>query len=80
VVKRTAAEVVKYLRDFIDGTGAEWDWDDFESVPIDDPALAHIQREARLAAPPNGNIERLRELLAQAEALAAAQAGGGAAK
>jgi hypothetical protein len=35
--KRTAAEVATYLRDFIDGTGDEWDWDDFESVPIADP-------------------------------------------
>ncbi len=72
-MKRTAAEVVRYLRDFIDGTGGEWDWDDFESVPISDPALERIRNEAALAAPPDPDMTRLRELLAEAEAPAAAE-------
>jgi hypothetical protein len=27
--KLSAAEVAKYLRDYIEGTGGEWDWDDY---------------------------------------------------
>lgn len=67
---RTAEEVVRYLRDFIDGTGGDWDWDDFESVPIRDPELERIRQEAVLAGPPDANLDRLRDLLKQAEALA----------
>jgi len=68
--RRTAAEVAKYLRDFIDGVGGDWDWDDFESVPIADAALDDIRRRAAEAAPPNPDMQRLRQLLAEAEALA----------
>ena len=68
--ERTAAGVAKYLRDFIEGTGGDWDWDDFESVPIADPVLEAIRHEAALAAPPNPDMEKLRNLLHQAEELA----------
>jgi hypothetical protein len=68
--KRTAAEVAEYLRDFIDGTGGDWDWDDFESVPIADPELDRIRREAASAAPPDPDMHKLRGLLRQAEQLA----------
>jgi len=34
---RTPEEVAGFLRDFAEGTGGEWDWDDFTSVPITDP-------------------------------------------
>ena len=69
-MKRTAAEVATYLRDFIEGTGDDWDWDDFESVPIADPDLERIRREAAQAAPPDLDMAKLRELLRQAEELA----------
>lgn len=68
--KRSAADVAKYLRDFIEGTGGDWDWDDFESVPIVDPDLDRIRREAAQAAPPDADLAKLRELLIQAEELA----------
>lgn len=44
--QRSASEVATYLRDFIDGTGGDWDWDDFTSIPIADPALEAIRRRA----------------------------------
>jgi hypothetical protein len=28
-VQRTASDVARYILDFIEGTGGEWDWDDF---------------------------------------------------
>lgn len=66
---RSAAEVSGYLRDFLEGTGGDWDWDAFESVPIKNPALEAIRREAVKAAPPNPDMAKLKELLARAEAL-----------
>src|SRR6185503_18942768 len=35
--KLSASEVATYLRNFIEGGGGAWDWDDFTSVPIGDP-------------------------------------------
>lgn len=67
-VKRSGEEVAKYIRDFINGEGGEWDWDDFESFPIADPDLERIRQEAFRAGPPNPNLGRLAELAAQAEA------------
>lgn len=69
--RRTAEQVATYLRDFIEGTGGEWDWDDFESVPIHDETLDDIRRRAANAAPPNPDMHKLRQLLSEAEALAA---------
>jgi hypothetical protein len=66
---RTAAEVAAYLRDFIEGRGGEWDWDDFESVPITDPDLDRIRQEAMMAGPPGPDMVKLAELLRQVEAL-----------
>ena len=80
-VDRTPDEVAGYLRDFLDGTGGEWDWDDFESVAITDSGLDDIRRRAALAGPPNSDVETLRRLLAETEAFAAgrgAGSGGGA--
>ena len=65
---RTAAEVAGYLRDFIAGTGGDWDWDDFESVPITDPELDRIRVEAAMAGPPGPDMAKLADLLLQAEA------------
>ena len=65
---RSAAEVARYLRDLIAGTGGDWDWDDFESVPITDSVLDRIRLEAAKAGPPGPDMVRLAELLLQAEA------------
>nr|WP_313393607.1 hypothetical protein [Brevundimonas diminuta] len=70
-VHRTPEEVAQYLRDFIDGTGDEWDWDDFASVTIKDQALESIRHRAIRAEPLKADIEQLRKLLAEAEALCA---------
>jgi hypothetical protein len=67
---RSAADVACFLREFINGTGREWDWDDFESIPITNPLLNQIRREALAAGPPNADLIRLKELLARVEALA----------
>jgi len=42
----TAQDVESYLRDFLQGTGGDWDWDDFTSIPISDPSLESIREEA----------------------------------
>jgi hypothetical protein len=38
-------EVITFIRDFIEGSGGDRDWDDFTSIPIDDPALDLVRRE-----------------------------------
>ena len=45
-LQRSASEVATYLRDFIDGTSGDWDWDDFTSIPIADPSLEAIRQRA----------------------------------
>ena len=69
--KRTAFEVVGYLRQFLDGGGGEWDWDDFISVPIADARLDDIRRKAAAVDVPatDEGLMILRQLLAEAEAL-----------
>jgi hypothetical protein len=37
------AYVVKSIRDFLDGTGGKWDWDDFISIPTCYPDLEAVQ-------------------------------------
>ena len=64
----SAAEVARYLRDFISGAGGDWDWDDFENLPVADPELNRIRMEAAMAGPPNPNMPKLAELLLQVEA------------
>lgn len=67
----SAAEVAKYLRDFIDGTGGDWDWDDFTSIPVANPALDHIRQEADAVCLPlttHGESE-LRALLKRVETM-----------
>jgi hypothetical protein len=66
---RSAADVAVFLKEFIDGTGGRWDWDDFESVSITNPLLEKIRLEAVMAGPPNADILRLKALLARVEAL-----------
>ena len=45
-VDLTAQEVESYLRDFLEGTGGDWEWDDFTSIAITDPTLEDIREEA----------------------------------
>lgn len=42
----TAADVEGYLEDFLRGKGNAWDWGDFTSISITDPALDAIRDEA----------------------------------
>lgn len=66
---RSVADVACFLREFINGTGGDCDWDDFESIPITNPLLDQIRREALAFGPPNANLLRLKELLTRVEAL-----------
>jgi hypothetical protein len=68
-VDRTPADVAGFLRDFADGTGGDWDWDEFECVPITDPRLDAIRRRAVRAGPPNADLSALRRLAAEADDL-----------
>lgn len=63
-VDRSADEVAGFLRDFLHNSGGQWDWDEFESVPITDPELEQI----RLRATTPG--ADLHQVLEQAERLA----------
>lgn len=40
----SADEVRRYVTDFLEGRGSRWQWDDFISVPLDDPELEAIRR------------------------------------
>jgi hypothetical protein len=66
-MRRTPDEVVGYLRAFIEGTGGDWDWDDFVSIPIADPRLDSIRERASRF--PDMGLAELKELLREAEAL-----------
>jgi hypothetical protein len=70
---RSAEDVVGLLGDFIDGTGGDWDWDDFTSVPIMAPELEAIRLEAEFVTLPvtSAGRDKLQELLAKARALRA---------
>ena len=71
-VDRTPDEVAGFLRDLVDRTGGEWDWDEFECVPITDPRLDAIRRRAVKAGPPHPDVDALRLLAAEADALGGA--------
>jgi hypothetical protein len=60
---RTPADVAGFIRDLIDGTGADWDWDEFECVPIADPTLESIRLRAVPMGPPNSDHAGLEQLL-----------------
>jgi hypothetical protein len=68
--KRTAEEVARYLRDFLEDSGGEWDWDDFTSISLADPGLESIRQRAASIALPISHEGRhaLLALLAEAEA------------
>lgn len=68
----TAAEVADTIQDFIDRTGATWDWDDFICCTILEPKPDEIRRKAgEVALPLEGDGEAvLRELIEQAKTIA----------
>lgn len=70
--KLSASEVATYLRDFIEGNGGDYDWDDFTSVPIGDPRLEDIRSRAAAIDLPvtEEGLAILRELLIEADDLA----------
>jgi hypothetical protein len=71
--KRDASieEVIQVFRAHLHGGGGSWDWDDFISVPIKNPALESIRaRACDLDDPTSDQSLRVIEgLLAEAEAL-----------
>ena len=69
-VDRTPEDVAGFVRDFIEGAGGDWDWDEFESVPITDPELDGLRVRAARAGPPNADMAVLREVVEAAEAIA----------
>ncbi len=71
VKSRTPAEVAGFFSDFINGTGGNWDWDDFTSVPIKNPELDALRREAAQIDLPTTTRgrEQLNALFIRAEAL-----------
>jgi hypothetical protein len=56
---REPAEVAQFISNFLSGTGGEWDWDDFTSVPITNPALEAIRAEAEMVQLPLNSTGRL---------------------
>ena len=45
----TREEVAQILQNFLDGTGGDWDWDDFASaITIEDPYLEKIRARCAL--------------------------------
>ena len=77
-LKRTSEEVVRYLRDFVGGTGGEWDWDDFTCCPISDPQLEAIRVRACDIQLPLDDIgfDELRSLLEDATKIASSENAG----
>ncbi len=72
------AYVIETIRDFLDGTGGKWAWDDFISLPTGYPDLEAVQRFCLTVSnehpPPAGqggwcNAEGFRELRRKLEEL-----------
>lgn len=42
-MRLTRAEVAKLIRNFVEGSGGAWDWDDFISTRLDDPQLDEVR-------------------------------------
>lgn len=70
--KRSPAEVLGYLRDFHDGTGDDYDWDYFISVPLANPGLEQLRKEAAALHLPFGaeELTRLSALIKRAQIIA----------
>lgn len=60
------------IRAFLDGTGGQWDWDDFTSCALSDPDLDDIRVRAGAVELPAGKEEcaALKRLAEEAERLA----------
>jgi len=70
--KRSAEEVVRSLRDFVDVTCEDWDFDDFISIPLADPRLESIRHKAMELLGPHGwEVSEMALLLKEAETIVA---------
>ena len=71
-VHRTPEDVVACLSNFLENRGDPYDWDDFISVDIADPALEAIRAAAaNIDLPVNADGEsRVRDLLTEARQVA----------
>ncbi len=58
----TAADVESYLEDFAEGRGADFDWDDFTTIPITDPALDAVCQRAEMIPLPRTEGSRTEAL------------------
>lgn len=69
---RTAQAIADCIRDFMNGACGSYDWDDFTSVPLKDPELEALRRDADLIPLPadEEGKARLRQLLDRATVLA----------
>lgn len=74
----SAEQVVDYLKGFINGTDRDWDWDNFTTRPIANPRLDDIrERVSALDVPlSEADVDPLKALLAEAEAIADADRNG----
>lgn len=59
---------IKSLRDFLEGSGGEWDWDSYTGVSLNDPKLNSIRKKALMVELPldDEGREELESLLAEA--------------
>ncbi|GAA0768536.1 hypothetical protein [Brevundimonas olei] len=71
-VQRAPEDVVSCLSNFLENRGGPYDWDDFVSVDIADPALEAIRAAAaNIDLPVNADGERrIRDLLTEARQVA----------
>jgi hypothetical protein len=78
-IQRTKVEVADIIERFLNGTGGEWDWDDFTSFGITDPYLDSVRiqcSELNVTFPPTEKghycsqtgFEIMRELAARLRA------------
>lgn len=67
----TPKDVEGYIDDFLNDRGADFDWDDFCSIPLTDPRLDAIRDEADSVPLPldDRGQAHLRDLLARVRAL-----------
>jgi hypothetical protein len=59
---------INSLRDFLEGSGGEWDWDAYTGVSLKDPKLNAIRKRALKVELPlsDGGREELESLLKEA--------------
>ena len=60
---------IKSIREFLDGSGGDWDWDDYTSLSLKDPKLNAIRKKAMMVDLPLDDEGRmtLECLLAEAQ-------------